>query len=84
MTDYILALRTPVEKSGDADFLREMIKLATAQIMELEVSAKTGAGLGERSPDRLAQRNGHLCQSPPRSSHRLGRGDHPPRWRYAP
>jgi transposase-like protein len=27
--------------------------------MEMEVGARTGAGFGERSPDRLAQLNGY-------------------------
>jgi putative transposase len=27
--------------------------------MEMEVSAATGAAYGEKSPDRLVQRNGH-------------------------
>src|SRR5580704_9655365 len=29
------------------------------RLMEMEVGARTGAGFGERSPDRLVQRNGH-------------------------
>jgi hypothetical protein len=36
-----------------------MIAFAAERLMELEVGAKTGAGFGERSLDRLAQRNGY-------------------------
>jgi transposase-like protein len=36
-----------------------MIGFAAQRLMELEVTAKTGAALGEKSPDRLAQRNGY-------------------------
>jgi transposase-like protein len=46
-------------KSADADFLREMIGFAAHRLMELEVGALTGAGYGEKSSDRLAQRNGY-------------------------
>ena len=48
-----------VEKSADADLLREMIGFAAERLMELEVGAKTGADYGEKSSDRLAQRNGY-------------------------
>ena len=59
MTDDSIALRELLEKSADADLLREMIGFAAERLMELEVQALTGAAYGERSPDRLAQRNGY-------------------------
>ena len=59
MTKPMMDLRTLVEKSADADLLREMIGFAAERLMELEVGAKTGAEYGEKSADRLAQRNGY-------------------------
>ncbi len=59
MTKPMMDLRELVEKSADADLLREMIGFAAERLMELEVGARTGAGYGEKSPDRQAQRNGY-------------------------
>jgi transposase-like protein len=59
MTEDTIALRGLMEKSPDADFLREMIGFAAQRLMELEVGGLTGAAHGEKSPDRLAQRNGY-------------------------
>jgi len=59
MTDDMLNLRDFVEKTPDADLLREMIGFAAERLMELEVGATTGAAYGEKSPMRRAQRNGY-------------------------
>jgi transposase-like protein len=59
MTDEMIALRALLEKSSDADLLREMIGFTAHRLMELEVAGLTGAGHGERSPDRLTYRNGY-------------------------
>jgi transposase-like protein len=59
MTDETMALRQMLEKGSDASFLREMIGFAAQRLMELEVGEVTGAAHGERSPDRLVQRNGY-------------------------
>src|SRR5678816_3576850 len=59
MTDDIMSLKTLVEKTPDADLLREMIGFAAERLMELEVGAVTGAGYGEKNPLRMAQRNGY-------------------------
>ena len=59
MTDDTMALRTLLEKSPDADFLREMIGFAAERLMELEVAGLTGAAHGERSAERVNSRNGY-------------------------
>ena len=59
MTDDMMNLRTLVEKTPDADLLREMIGFAAQRLMELEVESQTGATYGEKNPQRLAQRNGY-------------------------
>src|ERR1043166_4190766 len=59
MTDDIMTLRTLLEKSSDADLLREMIGFTAQRLMELEVEGLTGAAYGEKSPERFVQRNGY-------------------------
>ena len=59
MTEEMMNLRALLEKSPDADLLREMIGFAGQRLMELEVGALTGAAYGEKSAERLVQRNGY-------------------------
>ena len=59
MTEQETALRELLAKGTDGSVLREMIGFAAERLMELEVGGLTGAGLGERHPDRLVQRNGY-------------------------
>ena len=59
MTDDMMSVRTLLEKSPDADLLREMIGFAAQRLMELEVEGLTGVAHGVRDPNRLAQRNGY-------------------------
>src|SRR6201982_2312815 len=59
MTDEMMTLRALLEKSSDADLLREMIGFTAQRLMELEVEGVTGAAQGEGSPERITQRNGY-------------------------
>src|SRR3984885_14725419 len=58
MTDDKIALQDLLEKSSDASLLREMIGFAAQRLMALETDALCGASHCERTPERLAQRNG--------------------------
>ena len=51
MTDEMMTVRALMEKSSDADLLREMIGFTAQRLMELEVGGLTGAAHGERNPD---------------------------------
>ena len=53
-----MALRALLEKGSDTTFLRDTISFAAQRLMELETETLHGAGPGERSPDRVNQRNG--------------------------
>lgn len=44
---------------GDVDFLLEALRVVAEAVMDADVSAKIGAGHGERSADRLTYRNGY-------------------------
>lgn len=59
MTDDKIALRDLLEKGSDASLLREMIGFAAQRLMELEAEGLCGASHGERSPERVNQRNGY-------------------------
>ena len=59
MTDDRMALQALLEKTPDANYLRQMIGFAAQRLMELDIESRTGAAHGERSADRLAQRNGY-------------------------
>jgi transposase-like protein len=55
----MMTLRSLLEKSSDTDLLREMIGFTAQRLMALEVEGLTGAAPGERSPERINQRNGY-------------------------
>ena len=59
MTEDMIALRGLMEKSADADLLRDLIGYGAQRLMELEVGVLTGAAHGEKSAERLVQRNGY-------------------------
>ena len=59
MTNERMTLLELVEKSADADLVREMLAFAAERIMDAEVELVTGAAKGERTTLRETQRNGY-------------------------
>src|ERR1700735_3153550 len=59
MTEPIMALRALLEKSSDTELLREMVGFTAQRLMDLEAESLTGAPHGQRSEDRINQRNGY-------------------------
>jgi transposase-like protein len=59
MTNETVNLKALIEKTADADLLREMIGFAAERLMEMEVTGLTGAAYDEKNPGRLVQRNGY-------------------------
>ena len=69
MTKPMMDLRALLEKSGDADLLRETIGFAAERLMGLEVGAKTGVDYGEKSGERMRKARSRRSAS---DSRRLG------------
>ena len=63
MTIDRITLKELVEKGSDVDLLREMLAFVTGRMMEMEVESLTGASHGERSDDRVNQRNGYRTRN---------------------
>jgi putative transposase len=59
MTDERMALIELIEKSADADLVRDMLAFAAERLMAMEVDVLTGAPAGVRSPERMNHRNGY-------------------------
>ena len=59
MTEDRMALVQLAEKYADGDLLRELGQLVLQRLMEAEADARCGAGLHERSPERVNHRNGY-------------------------
>ena len=59
----LLGLLRERGSDGGVDFLREALRVLVEGIMDAEVSARIGAEYGERSPERVTQRNGHRSRA---------------------
>ena len=52
-------LLSKLAEGREFDFFREAMLSVLRELMEVEISQKTGAPLGERTPERLTMRNGY-------------------------
>ena len=62
MTIDKMTLKALVEKGADGDLLKEIATFMLNRMMEMEVESLTGAGYGERTPERSNQRNGYRAR----------------------
>ena len=65
MTDITMALKEVLRKHEldiDSDFLREGVQTLMQMLIELEASQHIGAGVYERTPERVTHRNGHRAR----------------------
>jgi hypothetical protein len=54
MMDEMMNLRALLEKSSDADLLREMMGFTAQRLMELELESLTGAAIRRGEPGALS------------------------------
>jgi transposase-like protein len=59
MTIASMTVAELLEKGAAGDLLRDMVAFMAQRLMELDVDGRCGAAHGERSPERLNQRNGY-------------------------
>ncbi len=59
--DSLESFRKQLE-GADVDLLREMVKIFAEQLMGADADALCGADYGERSPERVNQRNGYRAR----------------------
>lgn len=59
MPERSMNLIDVARQCGDQDLLRQLAEAALAQLMELEVAQRVGAGCHERSEERTTHRNGY-------------------------
>jgi hypothetical protein len=50
MTETMMDFQALVEKTPDADILRDMISFAASRLMEMEVGVLAGAAHGQKYP----------------------------------
>lgn len=59
MAKYSMALTELIEKGSQDEIVRELLSHVAERLMEFEIEQHTGAGHGERTPERSNSRNGY-------------------------
>jgi putative transposase len=59
MAKASIALAELVEKGADDEIVRELLTHVAERLMDFEIEHRTGAGYGERTPERANSRNGY-------------------------